>query len=111
MRHYAPRARLVLIDPLEQSELELSLRHPGQLELESSKQVGLMLPDGWVALAGAHSFSWGGWTDPEALAHNLFTGLRDLDERGVDVIVCPLPPPGGLNDAIRDRLYKAAMPA
>jgi L-threonylcarbamoyladenylate synthase len=111
IRHYAPRARLVLVNPLEQDELELSLRHPGQLELEAGKQVGLMLPDGWVALAGSHFFSWGDWTDPTALAHNLFTGLRGLDQRGVDIILCPLPPPGGLYDAIRDRLRKAALPA
>jgi L-threonylcarbamoyladenylate synthase len=111
IRHYAPRARLVLVTRLEQDELELTLRHPGQFELEAGKQVGLMLPEGWVAVAGTQSFSWGDWADPEALAHNLFTGLRSLDERGVDVILCPLPPPGGLNDAIRDRLYKAAIPA
>jgi len=111
MRHYAPRAHLILIDPLEQDELELSLRHPGQLELEAGRQVGLMLPHGWVALAGSHFFPWGDWADPQALAHNLFTGLRDLDQRGVDTILCPLPPPGGLYDAIRDRLRKAALPA
>jgi len=111
IRHYAPRARLVLVNPLEQDELELSLRHPGQFELEAGKTVGLMLPDGWVALAGTHCFPWGDWVNPESLARNLFTGLRDLDQRGVDVILCPLPPPGGLYDAIRDRLRKAALPA
>jgi L-threonylcarbamoyladenylate synthase len=110
IRHYAPRARLILIDPIEQDALELSLRHSGQLELESGKQVGLMLPDGWLALAGTHFFPWGPWDSPEHLAHNLFTGLRDLDQRGVDVILCPLPPPGGLYDAILDRLRKAAIP-
>lgn len=111
IRHYAPRASLILINPLEQDELELSLRHPGQFELEAGKQVGLMLPNGWVGVAGTHFFNWGDWADPAALAHNLFTGLRDLDQHGVDVILCPLPPPGGLCDAIRDRLRKAAVPA
>jgi len=111
IRHYAPHARLVLVNPLEQNELELSLRHPGHLELEAGKQVGLMLPGGWVAVAGTYFFDWGNWDDPAALAHNLFTGLRDLDQRGVDTILCPLPPPGGLYDAIRDRLRKAAIPA
>jgi len=111
IRHYAPRARLILVNPLEQNESELSLRHPGQLQLEAGKQVGLMLPDGWVGVAGSHFFNWGDWADPTVLAHNLFTGLRDLDQRSVDVILCPLPPPGGLYDAIRDRLRKAALPA
>jgi L-threonylcarbamoyladenylate synthase len=70
-----------------------------------------MLPAGWAALPQSEIFAWGPWNSPSHLAHNLFTGLRDLDQRGVDVIVCPLPPPGGLNDAIRDRLRKAARPA
>jgi len=110
IRHYAPRAHLILVNPLDQDELELSLRHPGQLQLEAGKQVGLMLPDGWVGVAGTHFFNWGDWADPAALARNLFTGLRDLDERGVEVILCPFPPTGGLYDAIRDRLRKAALP-
>jgi L-threonylcarbamoyladenylate synthase len=110
IRHYAPRATLVLIEPLDPDELELSLRHPGQLELEAGKLVGLMLPQGWVALPNTRIFPWGTWESPEQLAHNLFTGLRDLDQQGVEVILCPLPPHGGLYDAIRDRLRKAALP-
>jgi L-threonylcarbamoyladenylate synthase len=110
IRHYAPRARLVLIDPQLEEDLEHSLLRQNKVELEAGHQVGLMLPDGWALLADTHSFLWGSWADPEELAHNLFTGLRDLDQRGVGVILTPLPPPGGLRDALRDRLTKAAMP-
>ena len=42
------------------------------------------------------------------LAHRLFAGLRELDAAGVDLILCPLPPPEGLGTAIQDRLLKAA---
>jgi L-threonylcarbamoyladenylate synthase len=111
IRHYAPHGRLVLVDPQTEDDLEHSLLRSNQLELEAGKQVGLMLPDGWAALPSSQIFAWGSWADPAALAHNLFTGLRDLDQRGIDVILCPIPPPGGLYDAIRDRLLKAAMPA
>jgi len=38
----------------------------------------------------------------------LFAGLRELDEAGVDAIVCPVPEMGGIGAAIRDRLRKAA---
>jgi L-threonylcarbamoyladenylate synthase len=31
-----------------------------------------------------------------------------LDERGVTVIVCPVPEMGGLGEAVRDRIEKAA---
>ena len=108
MRHYAPRASLLLVDPQTEENLEHSLLRLNQIELEAGKQVGLMLPDGWTVLPKTYFFSWGDWADPSALAHNLFTGLRDLDQRGVDVILCPLPPSGGLYDAIRDRLHKAS---
>jgi L-threonylcarbamoyladenylate synthase len=37
--------------------------------------------------------------------------LRALDDSGVSVILCPLPEAGGIRDAIRDRLQKAARPA
>ena len=47
-------------------------------------------------------------TSPDRLAATLFAGLRALDGRGVNHIVCPLPAPGGVYDAIRDRLMKAA---
>ena len=53
-------------------------------------------------------FQWGPWGDGEVLARRLFAGLRELDEAGVGVIVCPVPEMGGIGAAIRDRLEKAA---
>lgn len=41
-------------------------------------------------------------------ARTLYSSLRSADERGVRVLIAVLPPPGGLADAIRDRLTKAA---
>jgi len=46
--------------------------------------------------------------DGEGLARQLFVGLRDLDEAGAAVIVCPLRRSVGFGEAIRDRLRKAA---
>ncbi|SRR5579875_2071163 len=101
IRHYAPRARLVLVDN------EAALRAAAQ-ELAGSQHVGVMLPEGWSAEARVREFRWGPWDDPAALARRLFAGLRDLDEAGVSVILCPAPLRGGLGDALRDRLEKAA---
>ena len=67
-----------------------------------------MLPDGWNQGAARFSFRWGPWADAEVLARLLYFGLRMLDERGVKVIVCPVPAMGGLGEALRDRLEKAA---
>jgi L-threonylcarbamoyladenylate synthase len=111
LRHYAPRARLMLIDPTVEEDMEHSLLRQSEIETQAGHRVGLMLPDGWAMLPGTYSFSWGSWHELEVLARNLFAGLRSLDERGVEVILCPLPPTGGLADALRDRLQKAARPA
>ena len=68
-----------------------------------------MLPQGWtVPQDHIELFAWNSFDDNPALAHSLFSGLRDLDNRGVTVILCPLPSDNGLGLAIRDRLEKAA---
>jgi L-threonylcarbamoyladenylate synthase len=74
----------------------------------SEGRVGVMLPDGWDASGAAAVYEWGPWGDGEVLARRLFAGLRELDEVGVAVIVCPVPEMGGIGAAIRDRLEKAA---
>jgi L-threonylcarbamoyladenylate synthase len=106
LRHYAPKARLVLVEaPLEELEARLTetaARWPGE-------QVGWMLPSGIAAPAcAAATFPWGRWTAPEEMARNLYAGLRALDTQGCTVILCPLPPAEGIGAAIRDRLLKAA---
>jgi L-threonylcarbamoyladenylate synthase len=109
IRHYAPRARLRLIEP-NPADLPHSLLNHNHLELEAGNKVGLILPHGWAILPDTHLSSWGTWDDPDELARNLYTALRSLDDRGVDVILCPLPPPTEQTAAIRDRLQKAARP-
>jgi L-threonylcarbamoyladenylate synthase len=103
VRHYAPRARLVLI----RTESELD-NHLLQL-LELGEKIGVMLPQNWtVHHRRVEIYAWNSFDDSTALAHTLFAGLRELDHRGVTVILCPLPTDNGLGAAIRDRLEKAA---
>jgi L-threonylcarbamoyladenylate synthase len=100
IRHYAPRARLILVD----SEADLNAHIT-----TTEGRVGVMLPHGWtIPTDHAEIFRWSSIEDPTALAQTLFAGLRDLDDRGVAIILCPLPKPEGLGLAIRDRLKKAA---
>jgi L-threonylcarbamoyladenylate synthase len=100
MRHYAPRARLMLVRGQAEMLAEIK-KHP-------AAEVGVMLPDGWDAGGAAVDFRWGPWEAAEILAKLLFFGLRMLDGRGVKVIVCPVPEMDGLGEALRDRLEKAA---
>jgi L-threonylcarbamoyladenylate synthase len=105
LRHYAPRARLLLI---EGDLAELAARLEGAVQDLSEDQVGVMLPNGIHAPAGAAAvFAWGRWAAPEELARTLYAGLRRLDAAGCTVILCPLPPAEGIGAAIRDRLLKA----
>ena len=74
----------------------------------ASERVGVMLPAEVAVPAGvAAVFAWGQWAVPEEMAHALYAGLRELDEKGCTVILCPLPPAEGIGAAIRDRLGKA----
>ncbi len=105
IRHYAPRARLVLVEG-SLAALQAAI---AVAEVDEPRGiVGVLLPRDWTFSGDAVIQSWGRWDDPEALAAGLFAGLRALDDLGVSVIVCPLPEAGGLRDAIRDRLEKAA---
>ncbi len=121
LRHYAPRARLVLVDaPLLGSPVfgtplgELGARLEEAASVASrerpGERLGVMLPEGVAAPAGIAAgcvYAWGSWSAPEELAQRLYAGLRALDDAGCTVILCPLPDAKGLGAAIRDRLLKA----
>jgi L-threonylcarbamoyladenylate synthase len=107
IRHYAPRARLVLVEG-SATALNQSLH---DALARKTEQIGVLLPIGWHLDGVALVEPWATWNDEAALAAALFAGLRALDDRGVTTILCPMPLSGGLNDAIRDRLEKAARQA
>ncbi len=107
IRHYAPRARLVLVEaPGEKLGAHLT----NAAQRERTERLGVMLPGGITApkeIEQAQIFSWGRWNAPETLAQNLYAGLRALDAAGCTVILCPVPAAEGIGAAIRDRLSKA----
>jgi L-threonylcarbamoyladenylate synthase len=111
IRHYAPRATLILIEPVAAADILHTLLEKNGLELAAGHRIGVMLPDGWAILPDTHFFPWGPWDNPAELARRVYAGLRTLDDRDVDIILCPLPPPTEATAAIRDRLHKAARPA
>jgi L-threonylcarbamoyladenylate synthase len=107
IRHYAPRASLVLVEggPAQEARFAAEVRAAGQ----TREKVGIMLPESFN-FAGECSlvYRWGDWTEEEELAQRLFAGLRWLDAGGATVIICPLPEAKGIGLAMRDRLRKAA---
>ncbi|MFD3440269.1 L-threonylcarbamoyladenylate synthase [Streptomyces sp. NPDC058685] len=101
--HYAPRARVVLVEPEKVvSEAELAQ--------EEGHRVGVFLP---APLAGAAVRAHAVVALPEspaAYAKGLYGFLRELDRQGCDLIVASLPVEEGLGLAIANRLRRAAGP-
>jgi L-threonylcarbamoyladenylate synthase len=104
MKHYSPRARLILSDS---ADVETLLGLAAQLQAEG-EIVGMMWPTAIPRNRPYIFYEWADMTDRQKLAQRLFAGLRELDAAGATVIVCPLPGEEGLGVAIRDRLLKAA---
>ncbi len=125
LRHYAPRARLVLVEGVGRAGAELAMMVEVNRLEEAGEVVGAMATEGFLGamtllrrkpfdLRGfttgygtVHVYHWGSWGNPEELARKLYAGLRWLDAAGVTVIVCPLPEPVGIGLAVRDRLMRA----
>lgn len=101
--HYAPRARVVLVEPgrvAAEAERARKLGH----------QVGVFLPpslDGAVPEARAVVVVPASLTE---YARGLYGFLRELDRAGCDLIVASLPEEKGLGLAIANRLRRAAGP-
>ena len=109
VRHYAPRARLVLVEGEGRSQVEEFFQAVRACE-EAGEAVGVMLPDRFCEAAmgpRVQVYPWGRWEDAEELAQRLYAGLRGLDQAGVTVIVCPMPKGEGIGVAVRDRLRRA----
>ncbi len=108
-RHYAPRARLVLVEGEGAAQREQFAQAVRRCE-EAGGAIGVMLPDSFRdAVAGrwVQAYRWGRWGDAEELAQRLYAGLRELDAAGVTAIVCPMPRAEGIGVAVRDRLLRA----
>ena len=83
--HYAPNARVVLVETIEQLENQIS-----ELSISGTRCISLH------------------FDSVQEYAFRLYASLRQADETGVDVVVALLPPDQGLGVAIRDRLRKAS---
>jgi L-threonylcarbamoyladenylate synthase len=109
LRHYAPRARLILVDGEGLDRLQSFITEARTAG--ATEKLGLMLP-GAFEYEDIESevlvYRWGAWSNEDELAQRLYAGLRWLDAAGATVIVCPLPDAKGIGVAIRDRLRKAA---
>ncbi|GAT71467.1 translation factor Sua5 [Planomonospora sphaerica] len=101
--HYAPRARLVLVEP-EKVVAE------AELAQERGRQVGVFLPPAFAGAAVKAHAVVAVPASMAAYARGLYGFLRELDQRGCDLILASLPTEEGLGLAIANRLRRAAGP-
>ena len=102
--HYAPRAQVIAVAPDEVPAAVAASEGQGM-------RVAVLAPAGAFAAWGqlsalAHPLP----DDVAGMARELYAALRDLDARGVDVVIAALPPAAGLGEAVGDRLLRAAGP-
>jgi L-threonylcarbamoyladenylate synthase len=100
--HYAPRAEVIACEPDEV---------PTEVARAGAKKVAVLAP----AAAFARWGELGGLAyvlpdDLAAMARELYAALRDLDAKGVEIVIAALPPAVGLGEAVGDRLRRAAGP-
>ncbi|MBJ6998652.1 MULTISPECIES: L-threonylcarbamoyladenylate synthase [Streptomyces] len=101
--HYAPRARVVLVEPdkvVAEAELAQELGH----------RVGVFLPASFADDVTKVHAVVPLPRSPVDYARGLYGFLRELDERGCDLIFASLPVEEGLGLAIANRLRRAAGP-
>lgn len=97
-KHYAPAAPLYIIESKDPVQVINSL---------SDEKTGVLAYgiDPSEFTAGV-VFSAG--NTPSEYAAHMFYYLREFDNSGVDKIYAVAPPPGGVGDAVRNRIFKSA---
>ena len=100
--HYAPRLSVFVIDAVE-TALEMTDLRIALLADASDARFN-PVPSHIVTLLDTS-------TSSALYAERLYALLREADDSGADQIVAVLPPAGGVGDAVRDRLTRAAASA
>lgn len=104
--HYAPRARVEVVDDLPALHDRLARWGTGA-EGGAHATVGVLAPGAVTGLADAVVVLEPAGPADE-YARVLYARLRQADRLGLDVLVCVAPPAVGLGVAVRDRLARAA---
>jgi L-threonylcarbamoyladenylate synthase len=110
MKHYSPKAQLLLfIGPIIQ--VRTRIQDTIVELLRKGKRVGLMIPSEDYVVFQDYKVEFallGSESDLQQISFNLFSGMRELDNKCVDVILVRGVGRDGLGLAIWDRLLRAA---
>jgi L-threonylcarbamoyladenylate synthase len=98
--HYAPGARVEVVDATAVAERAAGLAALGQ-------RVAVLTP-GAIADLPPQCVVLGPVGGPDDYAARLYAAFRRADAEGADVIIAVPPPAEGIGVAVRDRLARAA---
>jgi L-threonylcarbamoyladenylate synthase len=103
-RHYAPEARVVIIERGDGAQMMNVLRELRQ----RGQEVGCIVHSPQLATVESGQFFHVLPENTDLVAHYLFRTLRELDRAGVDVILVESVSEEGVGAAVMDRIRKAA---
>lgn len=108
-RHYAPRAKLILVKG-EIEEMKEGIKKLIKKYKKLAKKIGVMATSETKdEYSGANLvISLGSRKNLRQIAKNLFRALRRFDRKGVEIILAETFPKKGMGLAIMDRIEKAA---
>ena len=102
--HYAPRAEVIAVELGEVLATVAAERGP-------DRKLAVLAPrSAFTQWPNLDAIVYPLPDDLAGMAHDLYAALRDLDTKGVDVVIAALPPAVGLGEAVGDRLRRAAGP-
>jgi L-threonylcarbamoyladenylate synthase len=108
-KHYSPEAEVRLYEGEGAAVIEAIRRDAGAVGPEKLAVILAFTEDmPFLNDLGRPVYSLGSRFELEHAAHWLYYWLRHMDRKGTDVIFVRAAPPGGLGDAINDRLRRAA---
>jgi L-threonylcarbamoyladenylate synthase len=105
-KHYAPHAELFLFEG-EKKRIAAAMRS-FMISMKGKRKVGVLATESSSRHFKDTAFVSLGRTGASEAARRLFAGLREMDKRRVDVILCEGFPAQSIGIALMNRLRKAA---
>jgi L-threonylcarbamoyladenylate synthase len=100
-KHYSPKANIIIIESDEKTFADFVNTH-------NAPGVAALCYTGEEKLVDVPAVCYGGETDYEAQARDLFEALRHLDDIGAKTVYARCPEPKGVGLAVYNRLMRAA---
>lgn len=109
-RHYAPRARVVLVEAPASTVAEQLAAAVHRLWAEGLRVAAMVTAEAASEVpSGAVVLVMGPRSEPAVIATRLFAMMRELDDAGMDAIVVEGISERGVGRAVMDRLRRAAQ--